>query len=227
MSCLSQKLGTASGLGDFQLLVIINAVCNSSWVMSSQGWHSVSAYFNSSLFVYSAEWLCSLSFSKMLRQNVSVASFFGGFSTGTCSLPRFLENFFLLLANIWFCLYCLLLFSYLLILWAFARIFFLRVSLVVCRSWCVVILYFLFIFCFLEIFWVSLFCAMSVNIHRSALIPLIWFSILVFHFGCSCVLLLLFGVFAVLPNFSDITYAVTYCSRLMLLRSGVSSAISS
>ena len=47
--------------------------------MSSHGWHSVSAYFCSSLFIHSAEWLCSLSFSKMLRQNVSVASFLGGF----------------------------------------------------------------------------------------------------------------------------------------------------
>ena len=131
----------------------------------------------------------------MLRQNVSVASFFGRFSTGTCSLPRFLKNFFLLLANIWFCLYCLLLFSYRLIIWAFARIFILRNSLVVCRSWFVVILYFLFIFCFfLEIFWISLFCAMSDNIDRSALMPLIWFSILVFHFGCSLALLLLLGV---------------------------------
>ena len=98
MSCLSQKLGTASGPGDFQLLVFINAVCNSSWVMSFQGWHSVSTYFSSSLFIHSqtAEWLCSISFSKILLQNVSVASFFGGFSTGTCSLPRFLKNFFLL-----------------------------------------------------------------------------------------------------------------------------------
>ena len=91
--------------------------------MSSQGWHSVSAYFNSSLFINSAEWLCFVSFFKMLSQNVSVAYFFGGFPTGTCSLPRFLKNFFPLLANIWFCLYCLLLFSYLLILGAFARIF--------------------------------------------------------------------------------------------------------
>ena len=68
---------------------------------------------------------------------------------------------------------------------------------------------------------------MSDNIDRSALMPLIWFSILVFHFGCSWVLLLLFGGFGVLPYFSDITYAVTYCSKLMLLRSGVSFAISS
>ena len=151
------------------------------------------------------------------------------FSTGTCSLLRFLKNFFLLLANIWFCLYCLLLFSYRLILCAFARIFTLRDSLVLCRScfFCY-FLFLFFIFCFfLEIFWVSLFCAMSDNIDRSALRPLIWFSILVFHYGCSWVLLLHFGVFGVLPNFSAITYAITYCSRCMLLRSGVSSAISS
>ena len=227
VSCLSQKLGTASGPGDFQLLVFFNAVCNSSWVMSSQGWHSVSAYFNSSLFIHSAEWLCSLSFSKMLRQNVSVASFFGGFSTGTCSLPRFLKNFFLLLANIWFCLYCLLLFSYLLILWAFARIFILRNSLVVCRSWIVVTLYFLFIFCFfLEIFWVSLFCAMSVNIDRSALMPLIWFSILVFHFGCSWILLLLFGGFGVFYLTSQILHMQSHIvAGWCYWGSGVSSAI--
>ena len=173
--------------------------------MSSQGWHSVSAYFNSSLFINSAEWLCSVSFFKMLRQNVSVAYFFGGFPTGTCSLPRFLKNFFLLLANIWFCLYCLLLFSYLLILGAFARVFILWDSVVVCRSWFVVILYFPFIFClFLDIFWVSLFCAISVNVDRSAPMPLIWFSFIVFHFGCSWVLLLLFGVNNVIINNNNI-----------------------
>ena len=110
LNCLSQKLGTASGPGNFHLLVFINAVCKSSWVISSQGWRSVSAYFNSSLFIHSAECLCSLSFSKMLRQNVSVASFFDGFSTGPCSLPRLLKNFLLLLAKIWFCLYFLLFF---------------------------------------------------------------------------------------------------------------------
>ena len=79
MSCLSQKLGTASGPGDFQLLVFFKAVCNSSGLMSSHGWHSISVYFCSSLFIHSAEWLYSLLFSKMVRQNVSVASFLGGY----------------------------------------------------------------------------------------------------------------------------------------------------
>ena len=59
VGCLSQKLGTASGPGDFQLLLFMNADRNSSWIMSSQGWHSVSTYFNSSLFIHSVEWLCS------------------------------------------------------------------------------------------------------------------------------------------------------------------------
>ena len=90
VSCLSQKLGTASWPGDFKLLVFLNEACNSTYVMSSQGLHSVLACCNCSLFIRYAEWLCSLSFSKMLRQNDYVASFFDGFPSGTCSLPRFL-----------------------------------------------------------------------------------------------------------------------------------------
>ena len=132
VSCLSQKLGTALGPGDFQLLVFINAVCNSSWVMPSQGWHSVSVYFNSSLFIHSAEWLCSLSFSKMLSQNVSVASFFGVFFFNWhLSFTKVSEQLISLNS------------------WAFAKIFILRDSLVVGRSWFVVVLCFLFLIFFL------------------------------------------------------------------------------
>ena len=60
------------------------------------GWQSISACFCSLLFIHSA---------KMIRQNVSVASFLGGFSTHICSLSRFLKNFFLLFANI-FTFFC-------------------------------------------------------------------------------------------------------------------------
>ena len=98
----------------------VKAVCNSSWLMSSQGWHSVSSYFCSPIFIHSAEGLSSLTFSNMLRQKVSVSSFFHDFSTSIYSLLRFLKNPFLLFANIWFCLQYLLLFTYLLILWAFS-----------------------------------------------------------------------------------------------------------
>ena len=50
-------------------------------------------------------------------------------------------------------------------------------------------------------------------------------DLFVFHFGCCRLLLFVFGIFGVLPKFSDITYAVTYCGRLMLLRLSTSSAI--
>ena len=75
------------------------------------------------------------------------------FSTGTCSFARFLKNFFLLLANICFCLYCLLLFSYRLILCTLARIFTSSDSLVVCRF--LFFCYFLFLFLFSASFWRS------------------------------------------------------------------------
>ena len=140
----------------------------------------------------------------------------------------FWRTFFLLFANIWFWLNCLLLFTCLLILWAFAWIFILRYPVTVCSSWFVVILYLLLIRCFfLEIFWVSPFCAMSVNIDSSALMLLIWFSSLVFHFSCGCLLLFVFRIFGILPIISDITFAVTYFIMLMLLRLSTSSAITS
>ena len=73
-------------------------------------------------------------------------------------------------------------------------------------------------------FLVSPFCAMSDSIDRSALMALIWFSILIFHLGCCPLLLLLFGFVGVLLIFSDIMYAVTYCSRFIWLRLGVFSS---
>ena len=44
-------------------------------------------------------WLCSLSFSNMLSQNVSVASFFGGFSTGTLFFTKVSEEFLSILCK--------------------------------------------------------------------------------------------------------------------------------
>ena len=138
------------------------------------------------------------------------------------------DELFSMFANIWFWLNCLLLFTCLLILWAFAWIFILRYPVTVCSSWFVVILYLLLIRCFfLEIFWVSPLCAMSVSIDSSALMLLIWFSFLVFHFSCGCLLLFVFRIFGILPIISDITFAVTYCIMLMLLRLSTSSAITS
>ena len=76
------------------------------------------------ILIHSAEWLYSLLFSKMEHQNLFCCFFFlGGFSTDICSLSRFLKNFFLSFANIWFWRNHLLLSTYLLILWAFAWIF--------------------------------------------------------------------------------------------------------
>ena len=159
--------------------------------------------------------------------NVSVSSLFGGFSTSVCSLLRFLNNFFLLFANFWFWLYCLLLFTYLLILWAFASIFILRDSLV-CSYWFVVTLYFIFIRCFfLENFWVFTFLY-HVCYYRqisSHAFNLILYSCL--PFGSCRLLLFLVGILGVLPIFSDITYALTFCSRLMSSGLGASSGITS
>lgn len=101
----------------FQLVAFFSAVCHSSGLMSSQGCHSASAYFCCSLLSHSAEWLCPLMFSNMLRQKISVGFFFGGTSTRICCLPMFLKNLFLLFANICFCLYYLLLFLH--ISWIF------------------------------------------------------------------------------------------------------------
>ena len=76
------------------------------------------------ILIHSAEWLYSLLFSKMEHQNLFCCFFFlGGFSTDICSLSRFLKNFFLSFASIWFWRNHLLLSTYLLILWAFAWIF--------------------------------------------------------------------------------------------------------
>ena len=95
VSCLSQRLlGTASGPGDFQLLVFFKAVCNSSKLMSSHGWYSISVYFCSSLFILSAKWLYSLLFSKTECQNVSVASFLGGFQLISVIYQGFWRTFF-------------------------------------------------------------------------------------------------------------------------------------
>ena len=80
---------------------------------------------------------------------------------------------------------------------------------------------------FLQIFWVSPFCVMSVRIDNSALMLLIWSSILVFHIRCCHLLPFVLGIFGILPIFLDITYAFTYFSRLMFLRLGTSSAITS
>ena len=96
-------------------------------------------------------------------------------------------------------------------------------SLTVCGSWFVVVFYFFLILCFfLEIFWVSPFCTMSFCIDSSALMLLS-----LFHFGSCRLLLFIFGNFGVLPIFSDSTCTVTYCRRLMLLRLGTSSVITS
>ena len=112
--------------------------------------------------------------------NVSVSSFFGGFSTDIWSLPRFLNNFFLLFANIWFWLYCLLLFTYLLILGLLLQFSFWGILLFAVIGLLLLCISF-FIRCFfLETFWVSPFCTISVIIDRSALMPLIWFSSVVF-----------------------------------------------
>lgn len=136
------------------------------------GWHSVSAYFCPSLFIHSVEWLYSLLFSKMERQNVSVASFLGGFfkwylfftkvsedlfsiACNHLVLTELFTSFYMSLDSSGFCLnfhfegfsYCLQFFGLLL--------FF----------------YFFLILCFfLRIFWVSPFCTTFVNIDSSALI---------------------------------------------------------
>ena len=114
------------------------------------------------LSLYPPCWMVVLSimFSKRECQNVSVGSFLGGFSTDMCSFPRFLKNLFLLFGKIWFWLTCLL------VLHIFSRLFelllefsFWRILFPVGSSWFVVILYFLILCFFLEIFWVSPFCA--------------------------------------------------------------------
>lgn len=68
---------------------------------------------------------------------------------------------------------------------------------------------------------------MSVSIDNSALMLLIWSSNLVFHICCCHLLPFVLGIFGILPIFLDITYAFTYFSRLMFLRLGTSSAITS
>ena len=108
-----------------------------------------------------------------------------------------LKNLFLLLGNIWFCLHCLLhffLYTYFLILWAISRAFILRIPLLLLD---LTLLLVCISFMFFVSFWRSFGLhfsdgAMSVNIDRSTLMPLIWFSILVFRFGCIWILLLLF-----------------------------------
>ena len=52
-------------------------------------------------------------------------------------------------------------------------------------------------------------------------------SLSLFHFGSCRLLLFIFRNFGVLPIFSDSTCTVTYCRRLMLLRLGTSSVITS
>ena len=95
MSCLGQTLGTTSGPDDFQLLFFFIAVCNSSRLMSSHGWYSVSAPLSLSTLLNS----CTPLFSKMKHQHVSVASYLSCFSTDICSLPRFLTNLFFIVCK--------------------------------------------------------------------------------------------------------------------------------
>ena len=175
------------------------------------------------ILVHSAKWLYSLLFSKMEHQNLFCCFFFlGGFSTDICSLSRFLKNFFLSFANIWFWLNHLLLFTYLLILWAFAWIFRHLLLFLVC---CYFVLLFNSLFFSCRSFGFHL--SVSVSIDNSALMLLIWSSILVFHIRCCHLLPFVLGIFVILPIFLDITYAFTYFSRLMFLRLGTSSAITS
>ena len=120
------------------VVVFFIAVCNSIWFISSYGWHSVSAYFGSSLLIHSAEWLYSLFFSKMERQNVSVSSF-SGFSSDIFSLPRFLKNFLSIVCKR---LVLTELFTSFYISpdsFGFCLNFIFRDSLTVCTSWFVVI----------------------------------------------------------------------------------------
>ena len=170
------------------------------------------------ILVHSAKWLYSLLFSKMEHQNLFCCFFFlGGFSTDICSLSRFLKNFFLSFANIWFWLNHLLLFTYLLILWAFAWIFRHLLLFLVC---CYFVLLFNSLFFSCRSFGFHL--SVSVSIDNSALMLLIWSSILVFHICCCHLLPFVLGIFGILPIFLDITYAFTYFSRLMFLRLGTS-----
>ena len=133
--------------------------------------------------------------------NVSVSSFFGGFSTDIWSLPRFLNNFFLLFANIWFWLYFLLLFTYLLILGLLLQFSFWGILLFAVIGLLLLCIFF-FIRCFfLETFWVSPFCTMSVIIDRSAVMSLIWFSILVFLLVLTVYCFFSLGFLAFYPSF--------------------------
>ena len=120
LNCLSQKLGSLSGLGDFQFAALVTFDLSSCTVNSSHTiWMRPVSSCSCSL-IYWACLLCSTSCYRMSCQNCLVSWQSAGFSIWIFFFPSSLYNVLASSLNILFWWYCSFHLVYPFNLWAFA-----------------------------------------------------------------------------------------------------------